>query len=290
MADPDRNLANAAGVRPDSPVRGGNSTDPPSPEPQGIVPRMSWLVWLALLAAAYGIFASGVWFAGQSTRPPLVGPIAEAANSAPADSASVNSASAARPLPIQVHLAGRVRHPGVYRMPYNARVIDLIHKAGGPLPDADTDTINLASWLEDGTRIEVPSKAKPVPTNRAAAGPEQASDLKPAPPPAAHFAREPARKSAAARSPAKPPHSAGGTGAGKPQKLSPAYLAGHPVNLNSATAEQLQALPGVGPVMADRIIAYRQENGRFQTPDDLENVKGIGDKKMAKLHALVTVR
>jgi competence protein ComEA len=64
---------------------------------------------------------------------------------------------------------------------------------------------------------------------------------------------------------------------------------GAPVDLNVATVAQLDALPGVGPVIAGRIVAWRQENGRFTQVDDLAEVQGIGDATLAKLRPLVRV-
>lgn len=62
-----------------------------------------------------------------------------------------------------------------------------------------------------------------------------------------------------------------------------------PVDLNSADAERLEQLPGIGPVLAERIIAYRNANGPFQSIDELENVSGIGPKKLAVLRERVTI-
>jgi len=62
-----------------------------------------------------------------------------------------------------------------------------------------------------------------------------------------------------------------------------------PLNLNSATEAQLEALPGIGPSMATRIVEYRKKNGPFKKAEDLMNVKGIGEKSFLKLKALVTV-
>jgi competence protein ComEA len=61
------------------------------------------------------------------------------------------------------------------------------------------------------------------------------------------------------------------------------------LDLNTATAEDLEALPGVGPVLAQRIIEYRQSQGPFQKIDDLLSVHGIGRKKLAQLAPLITV-
>ena len=62
-----------------------------------------------------------------------------------------------------------------------------------------------------------------------------------------------------------------------------------PVNLNTATAAQLESLPGIGPDMAQRIVEYRQQNGGFKKVEDLMNVRGIGEASFLKLKALITV-
>jgi competence protein ComEA len=85
---------------------------------------------------------------------------------------------------------------------------------------------------------------------------------------------------------------AGGAGPGGPPSTGagqPGATGGAPVDLNSASAEQLQALPGVGPVLAQHILDWRTQHGRFSTVDELNNVSGIGEVKFAQLRALVTV-
>lgn len=61
------------------------------------------------------------------------------------------------------------------------------------------------------------------------------------------------------------------------------------VNLNTATMAQLEALPGIGAVVARRILEYREKNGSFRKIEDLMNVKGIGEKSFLKLKPLITV-
>ena len=62
-----------------------------------------------------------------------------------------------------------------------------------------------------------------------------------------------------------------------------------PVNLNTATQAQLETLPGIGAKAAQRILEYRQKNGSFKKPEDLMNVKGIGEKNFAKIQSSLTV-
>ena len=75
----------------------------------------------------------------------------------------------------------------------------------------------------------------------------------------------------------------------KAKGKSPAVTAAGPVNLNTATAAQIAALPGIGPKAAERIVEYRQKNGGFKKIEELMNVKGIGEKSFLKLKSLITV-
>lgn len=136
---------------------------------------------------------------------------------------------------VVVAVAGRVRKPGLVRLPTGSRVADAVVAAGGALPGADLTTVNLARKLVDGEQIVVGG-----PTTQGQG-------------PIAH---------------------------GQAPAL---------VNLNSATAEQLDALPGVGPVLAKRIVDYRTQHGPFGSVDQLREVSGIGAAKFASLRNKVTV-
>jgi competence protein ComEA len=139
-----------------------------------------------------------------------------------------------------IDVAGAVRRPGLYRLRSGSRIDDAIAAAGGPTPEAQLDTVNLAAPIADGEQILVPG--------RGAAG--------------------------AAAAAASPPAAAGS---------SPTA----PLDLNTATLEQLEALPGIGPVTAQKILDYRQAHGAFHSVTELQGVPGIGPAHMAQLKGLV---
>jgi competence protein ComEA len=137
---------------------------------------------------------------------------------------------------VVVDVVGRVRHPGLVRLPAGSRVDDAVRAAGGPVPGTDLTGLNLARVLVDGEQIAVGIAVR------------------------------------------VPPGTSGSSGAG-------AGL----INLNTATAEQLDSLPGIGPVLAQRILDWRTEHGRFVSVDQLRDVSGIGEAKFTDIRGLVTV-
>jgi competence protein ComEA len=151
-----------------------------------------------------------------------------------------------------VHVAGAVHHPGVYRLADGARVADAVERAGGATRRAELTGVNLAAKLEDGRQVVVPERAR---------GPAGAGG-----------------PAAAAPAPA-------GAGAVGAAGATPAA----PVNLNTATPEQLDTLPGVGPATVQKIVDYRQQHGGFGSVEELGQVSGIGDKRLATLRDLVQV-
>jgi competence protein ComEA len=157
--------------------------------------------------------------------------------------------------PELVYVAGAVVHPGVYPVTAGARARDALAKAGGATGDADLVAVNLAARVADGDEIAVPRRGEGQ---------------------AAPRARSTHRRSAAAgerRSRRRPRRSD-----------APAADGGATVDLNAADAQTLAALPGIGPVLADRIVAFRDANGPFASVDGLADVAGITP---SRLNALV---
>lgn len=151
--------------------------------------------------------------------------------------------------PVVVDVAGAVVRPGLVSVVSGARVADAIAAAGGLRPDADADRLNLASLVSDGARIYVATVG-------------QSSIPVPI-----------------------GPNTSGVGGIAEPGATTiPA-----PVDLNSATADQLDTLPGVGPSTAQAILSYRTAHGPFASVDDLDQVRGIGPAKLSQLRDLVMV-
>ena len=190
---------------------------------------------------------------GAATEPAISGGTAnpEVTVGATGDPAAPGSAAAGQ---LRVYVVGQVRHPGVVTLTAGARVEDAVQAVGGATEKADLAVMNLARKVVDGERIVVPKPGEKVPTADPVADP-----------------------------------GAAGAGAGSGDAGSGAAVPGSPVDLNTATVAQLDALPGVGPVIAGRIVAWRQENGRFTSVDDLSEVQGIGDATMARHRPLVRV-
>lgn len=150
---------------------------------------------------------------------------------------------------VVVHVVGHVVRPGVVRLPVGARVQDAVQAAGGPRRGADLSAVNLARPLVDGEQVLVPR-------------PGESPVAAPVPP-----------MSGSAGPPGSP-----GPG---PNALV--------VNLNTATLAELDSLPGVGPVLAQRILDWRAQNGRFTAVDELGEVSGIGDAVLERLRPRVRV-
>ncbi|HEX4226461.1 MAG TPA: ComEA family DNA-binding protein [Pseudonocardiaceae bacterium] len=182
----------------------------------------------------------------------------------PAVSAMANSSSVApRPANIRIVISvvGKVANPGLVTLTDGARVADAVAAAGGVLPGTDVTELNLARKLADGEQIYV---GIPVPPAAADPPPD------PAVPSDAGSAAGPAKKS-------------------KKGKTATQLEPGQKVDLNTASANDLESLPGVGDATAQRIVTWRSQHGSFNSIDQLRDVGGIGDGKFTKLKDLVTV-
>ena len=192
-------------------------------------------------------FASTTVVSSSAFDPSVVGAGgAGASNIGGAGGAGI--ASVVTPQTITVHVAGAVKNPGVYRLKYGARVNDGVIAAGGATSVANLDVINLATVLNEGEQIYVPKRGeKPhTITNR--------------------------------------PQSGGGAGGGATGGAGGgASGATQIININLASATELEQLPGVGPATAKAIVAYREKNGAFLRVEDLLKVRGIGPAKLSEI-------
>ncbi|MGW8744658.1 helix-hairpin-helix domain-containing protein [Streptomyces sp. NPDC055794] len=203
---------------------------------------------LTVLLVVAGLFAVQHFWTGrtQSVTAPEV--VREAAAVGARDEGgrkgegrAVGGAAPTAGAEIVVDVGGKVRKPGVHRLPAGSRVADALRAAGGVRDGAKTDGLNRARFLVDGEQVVV---GAPAPVAGVVPG-------------------------------------GGGTaGSGAPAPAAP-------VSLNTATPDQLDTLPGVGPVLAQHIIDYRTQHGGFRSVDELREVNGIGERRFADLRDLV---
>ena len=190
----------------------------------------------------------------------------------------VAPASEVLPLPeparIAVSVVGAVEAPGVYEFSESARVQDLIEAAHGAREDADLSDINLAARLIDGTTLTVPERPPALPDGRTAVLRRRVPVVPPNPP----------QYTVSGWRPAAPAAPAAGDRAGMPDPGASQGL----IDLNHASAQELESLPGIGPKLAAEIIRYRSQTP-FLSVDDAANVPGIAEKRLAAIRPFVTV-
>ena len=215
-----------------------------------------------MAAAAAVVAATGVWRDRPVAAPipPLPAMSLAPLAGAPARGGTPSSTVAA-PETLVISVAGRVHTPGLVTVPSGARVADALAAAGGAVPGTDLLTLNLAQPVSDGQQILVGV----------------------APPPGT------ASVSGGLASAAVAPDGTSASASANGGKGSSGKGASGKVNLNSATATELEALPGVGPVTAKAIVDHRTKSGNFRSVDQLSDVSGIGPARLAQLSDLVTV-
>ena len=154
---------------------------------------------------------------------------------------------------IVVHITGAVKNKGILRLPEGSRISDAIEAAGGETKEADLDSINLAYTLEDGQKIYIPSQEDKENNEQKQYITTESGDT---------------------------------TNIKENSKIEGEN---EKVNINTANQSELETLPGIGPSLASRIIEYREQNGKFNTIEELKNVKGIGDAKFEDLKNSATI-
>lgn len=166
-------------------------------------------------------------------------------------------APSATPIRLHVYVTGAVEASKVVALAPMARAEDAVSACGGFTTEADPALVNLAAPLSDGQHLHVPAKGEapraPLPGALAPASGVTAQGMA----------------------------SDGGRTVSD---------SGSVVNVNAATAAELESLPGVGPALAGRVVAFRDTNGPYATVDDLLAVSGIGAKTLARFRDRVVVR
>lgn len=178
---------------------------------------------------------------------PTPEPIAIATPVVPTPTLHPTAVPTPTPAPLRVYVSGAVRNPDVYLLPPQSIVKDALDAAGGATETADLNRVNLALELYDQQQVYIPRIGEASP---AAPLPDSA--------------------------PSPTESTPGGTSG-----------SGGKVNLNTASLEELDSLPGIGPAIAQRIVEYREANGPFSSPEEIMNVKGIGEATFEKLQELI---
>ena len=214
----------------------------------------------------------GAWWLLRAPAPPLENsiPLVSIASASDSSSSSVVGAIPSTTLAgvghvgareVVVHVAGAVNTPGVYRLKSTARVIDAVNAAGGVTVSADTAAVNLALPLLDAEQVYIPTRSSKKPHTTVAVQRKLPT------------------------TPSAPSSTVAAAIVGATESSVKSAL----VNINTATALELEALPSVGPSTAKAIVSFRLKNGPFGKAEDLLKVPGIGDGKLAAMKPFVAL-
>ena len=151
---------------------------------------------------------------------------------------------------IFVHIAGCVQKEGMLELSSNSRIADAIEKAGGLTQDADLSDINLAYILEDGMKIYIPNQNERQENNEITENIPNTATM----------------------------------------QIQDTNKKQDVININTATQEELDTLPGIGPATAIKIIEYRKEKGKFKQKEEIKEVRGIGEAKYEKIKEYISVK
>ncbi|NLJ88750.1 MAG: hypothetical protein GX327_08295 [Epulopiscium sp.] len=153
-----------------------------------------------------------------------------------------------------VYICGAVKKPGVYSLKEGSRIIDVLDMAGGALEDADLNLLNLAEKIFDEQKIYIPKIGEEIDKSQIKVENRDDGELK------VHTANNSVKNST-----------------------------NNLININTASLDQLQSLPGIGAVIAQNIIDYRNSQGPFRSIEEIKNVSRIGDKTFEKIKDKITV-
>ncbi|MCZ2402698.1 helix-hairpin-helix domain-containing protein [Paenarthrobacter sp. Z7-10] len=219
------------------------------------------VLWLQAASQRFPVQSVAAVVSPKVTVPPLeTNSVPSPAATKPAESPAPSTTAGT----FVVYIAGAVKRPGIFSLPAGSRLYQAIDRAGGSLPEAALEAVNLAAPLQDGEQVIVPTRdqvaAQLIPAAAAPGSGPQAATQQP------------------------------GSGGGSAAKILPVPgTAGAKINLNTSTAEELQTLPRVGPVLAQRIVQWRLDHGRFSSAQELDSVDGVGPKMLESLLPLVTI-
>ena len=201
-------------------------------------------------------FLAGIEYSRQRDAQPLPPLFQDTVGHGQTFKAGSRSVKAAVPHTL-VHVAGAVRRPGVQQLPAGSRVVDAVRAAGGSARGGDINALNLAARLQDGQQVMLPQRLSPQALALAPAG-------------------------------ARSSESSGVKRSNTDQESRQHSVFLGKINVNTATPMELEALPGVGPAIAGRIVQQRLQQGPFRSLADLDRVKALGPKKLAALKDHVT--
>ena len=154
---------------------------------------------------------------------------------------------------IFVHIAGCVQKEGMLELSSNSRIADAIEKAGGLTQEADLSDINLAYLLEDGMKIYIPNQNERQENNEKTENTAKTENT-------------------------------------PSMQIQDTSTKQDVININTATQEELDTVPGIGPATAAKIIAYKKEKGKFNNKEEIKEVSGIGEAKYEKIKEYISIK